>query len=145
MNRLALAPIIILCLAPAAATAQADSASVVAVIEQFHAALAGGDSTAAMALLAPDAVVLEGGYRETRSEYAAGHLSADMVFLSGMKRQIAERRVRIEGGIAWVSTTSHMAGEYYGKKIESDGVELMVLLHHETGWLIEAIHWSSAR
>lgn len=145
MNRLALAPIILLCLAPAAATAQADSASVVAVIEQFHAALAGGDSTAAMALLAPDAVVLEGGYRETRSEYAGGHLSADMAFMSGMKRQISERRVRIEGSLAWVSTTSHMAGEYYGKKIESDGVELMVLLQHETGWLIEAIHWSSAR
>ena len=145
MNRLALALALLLCLAPATASAQADSATVVAVIQQFHAALAGGDSTGAMALLAPEAVVLEGGYLETRSEYAASHLSADMAFLAGMERRIVERYVRIEDGLAWVSTTSHMIGEYYGKKIESDGAELMVLRNAETGWLIEAIHWSSAR
>ena len=68
-----------------------------------------------------------------------------MEFMSGMKRKIATRTIRIEGSFAWVSTTSHMSGEYYGKSIESDGAELMVLRQHQSGWLIEAIHWSSGR
>src|SRR5687768_2820649 len=38
-----------------------DSADIVAVIERFHAALASGDSAGALALLAPDAVILESG------------------------------------------------------------------------------------
>ena len=122
-----------------------DSTAVVQAVDQFHAALMARDSVGAMALLAPEAVVLEGGSLETRPEYASGHLSADMEFLSSMKREIATRTIRIEGSLAWVSTTSHMAGEYYGKKIESNGAELMILSRHQSGWLIEAIHWSSAR
>jgi ketosteroid isomerase-like protein len=122
-----------------------DSAAVVRAVDRFHVALVAKDSVDAMALLAPEAVVLEGGHLETRSEYASGHLSADMEFLSGMKRQIVTRTIRIEGDLAWVSTTSHMAGEYYGKSIETNGAELMVLSRLNNGWLIEAIHWSSAR
>lgn len=60
MNRLVLA--LILCLTPATVVAQTDSVRIIAVIEQFHAALAGGDSAGAMALVAPDAVILEGGW-----------------------------------------------------------------------------------
>lgn len=131
--------------APLAASAQSDSAAVGQIVDAFHTALVATDSTAAMALLAPTAVVLEGGYLETRADYAAGHLGADMAFLSGMEREIIDRRIRIEGDLAWVSTTSHMAGTYYGKQIDSNGAELMVLSRHESGWLIEAIHWSSAR
>ena len=127
------------------APAQTDSAAVVRVVDAFHTALVSKDSAAAMALLAPDAVVLEGGYLETRPEYAAGHLGADMAFLAGMTRHVSGRTVTITDHVAWVGTTSHLAGEYYGRKIESDGAELMVLRRHETGWLIEAIHWSSGR
>jgi len=131
--------------APPTASAQADSTAVSHVVDAFHAALVAGDSAGAMALLAPDAVVLEGGYRETRAEYAAGHLSADMAFLSEMTRTILDRDVKTEGNFALVSTTSHMAGTYSGKQIESNSAELMALTRHVSGWLILAIHWSSAR
>ena len=136
---------LLLCLAPATASAQADSAYVVAVIEQFHAALAGGDSAGAMALLAPDAVVLEGGWVETREDYAAGHLTADMAFLAGMTREVVSRTVTRAGDVAWISTVSHTDGDYDGRTIKSRGAELMVLGRGNGGWLIRAIHWSSGR
>ena len=70
----------------------------------FHAALAAGDSAAALALLAPDAVVLESGEVETRAEYAAHHLAADIEFSRAVPSQrvvtlVASRgRRRVGGG-----------------------------------------------
>jgi len=136
---------LLLCLVPATASAQADSAYVVAVIEQFRAALAGGDSAGAMALLAPDAVVLEGGWVETREDYAAGHLTADMAFLAGMTTKIVSRTVTLAGEVAWVSTVSHTDGDYDGRAISNRVAELMILGRGDGGWLIRAIHWSSGR
>jgi len=134
-----------LCLAATTASAQSDSAYVVSVIEQFHAALAVGDSVGAMALLAPDAVVLEGGSVETREEYAAGHLKADMAFLAGMTTEVVSRTITLAEGVAWVSTVSHTDGEYDGRSIKSRGAELMILGRVDDGWRIRAIHWSSGR
>ncbi|MEE8360928.1 MAG: nuclear transport factor 2 family protein [Gemmatimonadales bacterium] len=136
---------LLLCLLPATAFAQTDSAQVVAVIEQFHAALAGSDSAAAMALLAPDAVIIEGGWVETREGYAAGHLTADMAFLAGMTTEVVSRTVALAGDVAWVSTVSHTDGDYNGRSVNSRGAELMILGRGEGGWLIRAIHWSSGR
>ena len=136
---------LLLCLAPATVSAQADSAYVVAVIEQFHAALAGGDSAGAMALLGPDAVVLEGGWVESREDYAAGHLTADMAYLAGMTTEVVSRTVTLAGDMAWVSTVSHTDGDYDGRAIKSRGAELMILGREGSGWLIRAIHWSSGR
>ena len=136
---------LLLCLAPATASAQADSAYVVAVIEQFHAALAGSDSAGAMALLAPDAVVIEGGWVETRADYAAGHLTADMAFLAGMTTEVVSRTVTLAEGVAWVSTVSHTDGDYDGRAVKSRGAELIILGRGDGGWLIRAIHWSSGR
>ena len=50
----------------AAQAAPTDSAAVAAVLARYDAALASGDSAAALALLAPDAVILESGGMETR-------------------------------------------------------------------------------
>jgi ketosteroid isomerase-like protein len=134
-----------LCLVATTAAAQSDSATVVSVIEQFHAALAGGDSAGAMALLTPDAVVLEGGSVETREDYAAGHLTADMAFLAGMTTEVVSRTVTLAADVAWVSTVSHTDGEYDGRSIKSRGAELMILGRVDRGWRIRAIHWSSGR
>jgi len=54
--------------------------SAVAVAARFSQALARGDSAAAARLLAPDAVILESGGRETRAQYIAGHLGEDIDF-----------------------------------------------------------------
>ena len=44
-------------------------------VEAFHAALAGQDREAVLALLVPEVVILEsGGYEASREEYASHHL-----------------------------------------------------------------------
>ncbi len=136
---------LLLCLAATTASAQTDSARVVSVIEQFRGALASGDSAGAMALLAPDAVVLEGGSVETREDYAAGHLTADMAFLAGMTSEVVSRTVTMGNDVAWVSTVSHSDGEYNDRTIKSRGAELMILGRTDHGWSVRAIHWSSGR
>lgn len=64
----------------AASTPANDSAAVAAMVHEYHQALASGDSTAAMALLATDAVILESGGIETREEYRSHHLQSDIAF-----------------------------------------------------------------
>ena len=114
-----------------------------AVVEAYYAALATGDAAAAEALLAPDVVVLEGGYAEARSEYLAHHLAADIEFARAIAQQRSGVRVVSEGNVAWVSATSRAEGEFRGKTVKSEGAELIVLSRGASGWLIRAIHWSS--
>lgn len=125
--------------------ATSDSAEAVATVDRFHAFLARGDSAGAVRLLSPDLVVLESGGVETRAEYLAHHLGADMQFARGVP---SERRVAAftqEGNVVWVATTSTSRGEFRERKIDSRGAELMVLTRSGSGWLIRAIHWSSRR
>lgn len=129
------------------ASAVNDSAHVVSVVERFHAALARGDSAAALALLAPDVVILESGEVQTRAEYRAHHLGADIAFARALPARRAGQGVRVEGNAAWVSTTTVTEGTYAGRAINSAGAELMVLSREAPGgdWRIRAIHWSSRR
>jgi ketosteroid isomerase-like protein len=124
-------------------TAGDDAAEALAVVEQFHAALATGDSAGAMALLAPDAVVLEAGGTETRPEYAAHHLAADTEFARAVASRRTPLTVSVEGDVAWVAQASESAGTFRGRDIDSAGAELMVLTRSADGWRIRAFHWSS--
>lgn len=54
-------------------------------MRQYHAALASGDSLAALALLADDVVVLESGSAESRSEYRSHHLASDIAFAQAVE------------------------------------------------------------
>lgn len=122
---------------------QSDSADVAAVVTRYQAALATGDSVAALALLAADAVVLESGGMETREQYRSHHLPADMSFARGVPAVRGNVRVGVRGDVAWVSSTSTSRGEFRGRQINSSGAELMVLSREPDGWKIRAIHWSS--
>ncbi|MDQ3696808.1 MAG: DUF4198 domain-containing protein [Gemmatimonadota bacterium] len=121
----------------------ADSAAVVGVVERYHRALADGDSATALALLAPDAVILESGGFETRAEYRSHHLPGDIQFARAIRSDRGPVRVSIRGDIAWASSTSTTQGEFRGRAINSAGAELMVLSREPDGWKIRAIHWSS--
>jgi ketosteroid isomerase-like protein len=123
--------------------AVSDSSDVVAVIAAYHAALAAGDSTAALALLGPDAIIVESGGIETRDEYRSHHLPGDIAFARGVKSERGPMRVIVQGDIAWATSTSTTQGEYRGRQINSLGAELMVLSRTPNGWKIRAIHWSS--
>lgn len=127
------------------ATAPADSLAVAGAVAAFHAALAAGDSTGALALLAPDAVVLEGGELETRAQYAAHHLAADIAFAQAIPGERAVIGVRRVGDSAWLWATSTARGTWKDRAIDSLGAELMVLSRHGEGWRIRAIHWSSRK
>jgi ketosteroid isomerase-like protein len=127
----------------AIAAAPEDIAPVLAAVDAFHDALRRGDEKAPMELLAPDAVILESGYAETRAEYERGHLKEDIAFAREVRSSRSVSSSQIEGNIAWVVSTSRTTGSFHGRKIDSIGTELMVLCRTSDGWRIRAIHWSN--
>jgi uncharacterized GH25 family protein/ketosteroid isomerase-like protein len=131
--------------APATARAARDSVAVREVVEAFHGALARGDSAGALALLASDVMVLESGDAETREEYRAHHLSADIGFARATSTTRAVSRVVVLDAAAWLTAASVTRGTYRDRPINSRGVELVVLSREAGGWKIRAVHWSSQR
>ena len=124
---------------------QSDSATVVATIERFHGALGAGDSLAALSLLAEDAVVVESGGIQSRSEYRSHHLAADIGFARAITRELGRVSVVVSGDVAWASSTSTARGTLRDREINSTSAELAVLSRRGDSWVIRAIHWSSRR
>ena len=122
-----------------------DSAAVVRTVLRFHAALEAGDTAAVKTLIAPDLQVLEGGEVETRAQYFAHHLAADIAFAKAVRSERTVVSYAAEGNVAWLGSSSTAAGKFSGRDINSVGAELMVLSRTPEGWKIRAIHWSSAR
>lgn len=120
-----------------------DSSDVVGAVTAYHAAMVAGDSGAALALLAPDAIILESGGIETREEYRSHHLPGDIGFARGIKSERGPVRVVLQGDVAWAASTSTTQGQYRDRQINSSGAELMVLARTTNGWKIRAVHWSS--
>ena len=123
----------------------AEAGNVAAVVRGFHAALEAGDSQAASRLLAPDAVILEGGDRETRKEYLDHHLPADIKFAQAVPARRSKVDVTVSGDTAWAISTSVFQGTYQSQPIDLVGAELMVLSKTPAGWVIRSIHWSSRK
>lgn len=133
--------------APAAGaqSASSDSAAVARTIVAFHAALERGDSAAALALLAPGAVILESGSAESVAEYRAHHLPADIEFARAIRGARTPLRITVRGDLAWAAATSTTQGEFKGRAVNSAGAELLVLERTAGGWRLTAVHWSSRR
>ena len=117
----------------------------VATIARFHEFLVRGDSANAARLLAPDAVILESGDRETRAEYIAHHLGEDIKFARAVPGTRTVVDARREGEVVWVVSTSVAKGRFGDRLVNSQGAELMVLSRFGERWMIRAIHWSSHR
>jgi ketosteroid isomerase-like protein len=123
----------------------APSTDAVAVVEAFHSALAKGDTKAAAALLADDALIFEeGGAERSKAEYAAHHLRADAAFSQVVNSATIRRSGNSRGDTAWVASEGRMTGIFKGKPIDRLTTETMVLRHSPEGWKIVHIHWSSA-
>lgn len=137
------APLCLLLATDGAAAQSTDEAAVLAVVNGFHDALARGDSLAALALLAPDAQILESGGVESRAEYRAGHLPGDINYARAVPSVRGAPSVVVNGDVAWVASTSRSTGTYRDRQINSAGAELVVLSRTPEGWRIRAIHWSS--
>lgn len=123
--------------------AAADSAAVAAVVHRFHEALETADSMAALDLLTGDAIILESGGVETKSEYRSHHLPGDIAFASAVDRETGPLRVTVRGDVAWATSTSTTRGTYRDRELNLRGAELMVLVRAGGAWRISAIHWSS--
>ena len=126
----------------------AQSSSTAAALKtaaSFHESLGGGDSTNAVRLLAPDAIILESGVRETRAEYVAHHLGEDIEFARAVSTTRKVLDTRRQDDVVWVIASSESKGRFHERQIDSRGVELMVLTRSRQRWLINAIHWSSRR
>ena len=137
------AAVIALATSELAATEQTPDREIATTVEAFHDALKKGDATTVMALLAPDAQILEGGHTETRAEYQEGHLKADIEFAQAVQSTRENVMVRQEGSVAWATSSSRVSGSFRGRDVNSAGAELMVLSRTDDGWRIRAIHWSS--
>lgn len=123
--------------------ANAQEAEVRAVVEGFKAALAAGDSTAALGYLHRDLMVYEEGHAESLTEYRSGHLAADMEFSAGVETTPLQQGAIVRDDMAlWVSE-GDSKGEFRGRPIESHGVETIVLIPTDAGWKILHVHWSS--
>jgi uncharacterized protein (TIGR02246 family) len=122
---------------------QKDTSAIRAVVDSYHEALESGDREAAMELLSPDVMVLEGGHLETAGEYLSHHLQADMAFSAAVTNQREVAQTHVEANVGWVISTSSSKGEFHGRQIDAAGVELMILHKEDGKWRIRAIHWSS--
>jgi ketosteroid isomerase-like protein len=122
-----------------------DSAAAVAVVEQFHSALAAADSVRAVGLLADDVLILESGAVQTRAEYLGGHLGADMRASRGSKGERSVLKVTIVGDAAYVVSKTVTPPTGAQGSTPSESVELMIVTKAATGWKIRAVHWSSRR
>ena len=104
-----------------------------------------GDTAAAMRVIAPDAVFLEGGKLETRAQYEANHLPADIEF----ERQVTGKRgpwsVTFEGNTAWAIATTEYEGKFDGDPVNFVSAQLVVLTRDAGDWRIRSAHWSSYR
>ena len=125
--------------------ASADTAEVKAAVEGFHHALVQADRAAALVLLAPDATILESGESQTRAEYERDHLDEDIAFARATTTERSSLKIQQEGNVAWTTAMSKTTGTFNGRKIDSTGVELIVLTKGDSGWRIKAIHWSNRK
>ena len=141
-----LAALVAVCIVPVQAQSPgADSAAAETSAHAFHEALRAGDSSEVMRLLAPDAVILEEGGRESRNAYRDHHLQADIQFSKAVPTRRIATLVEVSGDVAWVTSTSVTQGTFQNRPINLSGAELMVLSRTQAGWVIRAIHWSSRK
>jgi ketosteroid isomerase-like protein len=126
---------------PACAPTPPREGDIVAVVDAFYGAVTAGDAAAAMRLIAPDAVFVESGKIETRAEYEANHLPADIEFERQVKGTRGPARVTFHGAdTAWVISRA----EYdEGNPEKYINTQLMVLTRDAGDWRIRTISWSS--
>lgn len=122
-----------------------DEVDVRTTLETFYGAMRTADTAAAMALIAEDAMFVEGGRLETREEYEKNHLPADISFEKQVTGQRGPWRISFRDDTAWAIATTEYDGLFDGAPVAFTGAQLAVLTREDAGWRIRSIHWSSRR
>ncbi|HET7662148.1 MAG TPA: c-type cytochrome [Rhodanobacteraceae bacterium] len=115
-----------------------------AVAQAFHTALQHGDRTAALALLAPEATISEGGHTQSRDDYADGHLGEDITFLKDAKITPVSLGSMPMGNTAMVGSVSDIQTTIKGKPATLRSTELLNLKKDGKDWKIVSVRWQSA-
>jgi ketosteroid isomerase-like protein len=147
-RRLRLSGIIGCLLSLAACTGQSappSDADITSVVESFYGAIKKGDAAAAMSVIAPDAVFLESGRLETRAEYEANHLPADIAFEKQVDGKRGPWQIKFDGNTAWAIALTEYDGTFDGSPVNFVSAQLVVLTRDAGNWLIRSVHWSSRR
>lgn len=113
------------------------------LVEGFHAALAAGDSSAAIGYLHPDVLIYESGHAETLDEYRSGHLASDIEFSRAVSLTTLRSAVLPAPDLSLYLREYRVEGAFRGRSIDGVGVETMVFAPTPAGWRIRHIHWSS--
>ncbi len=119
------------------------AAEVRTVVEEFHAALAAGDSSRALEYLHREVVVYEAGHAESLAEYRSGHLASDIAFSRAVTFETVRDTVIPGPELSLYLREYRMTGTFRERKIDAHGVETIVLESTEEGCKIRHIHWSS--
>ena len=125
------------------AQTSAEAKNAAQFIERFQQALKAGDRDAVLSALAEEAIIFESGYAESKSDYAASHLAADIVFAQTTTRAMKKTTTRCVKSICVVMQESETTGTYKDKPVSSFGVETSVLQGQKDAWKIMHLHWSS--
>jgi len=113
-------------------------------VAAFHAALAAGDKSMALSLLAPDVAIYEGGRVErSRDEYASRHLAGDIDFARTTTRKLLRESERVDGNTAVVFEESETSGTVMGVPVRLLGTGTMILEKRDDAWSIVHVHWPS--
>jgi ketosteroid isomerase-like protein len=140
--------VILACSACASAPPAASEADITKVVDTFYGSMKKGDKAAVMSVLAPDALFVESGKLETRAEYEANHLPADIEFESQVTGTRAPMKITFhDDKTAWVVATTEYHGTFEGNPVNFASAQLMVLTRPAEGgdWSIRSAHWSSRR
>src|SRR5678816_571736 len=111
---------------PTYVSAQSRESQVTAVLESFYGAMKTGDKVAAMRVIGPDAVFVESGMLETRAQYEANHLPADIEFESQVAGKRSPWRVVFHGDAAWVIATTEYQGTFQNSPVNFVSAQLAV-------------------
>jgi len=126
-----------------AATGALDPKSTLAA---FHAALATGDESRALSMLAEDAVIYESGHVErSRDEYARHHLKSDMAFARTTSVKTVRQTERTGRDVTLIWQETETTGTSGGQPIHLLGLETAVLEKRHQRWAIVHLHWSSRK
>ena len=130
--------------APLVQAGRLASAAAARVVDDFHAALARGDTSAAASMLSGAVIIFEGGSAErSLTEYATAHLPADAAFEQAVGSQLVQRSGEVSGDMAWVASEGRTKGQFKGRDVDRVTTETAVLRRVDGRWQIVHLHWSS--
>jgi ketosteroid isomerase-like protein len=115
-----------------------------AAARAFQAALQHGDRAAVLALLAAEARISEGGHTQTRDEYAADHLGADIAFLKTARITPVSLGSMPMGDTAMVGSESDLQATVKGKPAMLRSREMLNLRKDGDSWKIVSVQWQTA-